>query len=273
MDKLKLQLDSLDDLPEEFHPLYTEKDGKFDLTGVVGMKTQADVDYVKDILTKERDSHKETKGKLAIFSDLNLTSEELHAKLDRFDELELAAADKIDDAKIDEMVEKRLLSKLAPIERERDNAIKERDDGAVLITGFETKDRNRSIDDLVREAATKSKVVETAIADVLTIGRNMFEIDDTGAIVTKDNVGVTPGVDPATWLSDMQQTRPHWWPESQGGGAKGSGGTGAGGNNPFSAANWNMTEQGKMVTSNPTQAENMAKAAGTTIGGKKPVEK
>ena len=65
------------------------------------------------------------------------------------------------------------------------------------------------------------------------------EIQDKGLIaprITRDNVGVTPGIDPAVWLSEIQAKRPHWW--------------------------------GEMVG---TGAEQMAKSAGTFIGGGKPL--
>ena len=122
---LKSQLDSLENLDQNFHSLYTEKDGKFNLTEIEGIKTQADVDYVKQMLTKERDSHKSTKERYFGYADINLTAEELHEKLDRFDELESAVGGNIDSDKLAEMVEARLKTKTAPIERELDAFKKE----------------------------------------------------------------------------------------------------------------------------------------------------
>jgi hypothetical protein len=43
--------------------------------------------------------------------------------------------------------------------------------------------------------------------------------------------------------------------------------------NPWTADNWNMTEQGKIYTSDPSRAEQLAKAAGTTVGGPRPAKK
>ena len=43
---LELSYDTKDAIPNGFAELYTEKDGKFVLTGVNGMKTQTDVDNV-----------------------------------------------------------------------------------------------------------------------------------------------------------------------------------------------------------------------------------
>lgn len=105
------------------------------------------------------------------------------------------------------------------------------------------------------------------------LAERVFEVDDEGNVTTKDGVGVTPGIAADVWLTEMQDKRPHWWPQSQGGGAGGSGGGGAGGKNPFSAEGWNLTEQGRLVRENPEKADQMAKAAGTTVGGGRPAAK
>ena len=98
----------------------------------------------------------------------------------------------------------------------------------------------------------------------------MFEITEEGQVITKDGVGVTPGVAPDVWLSEMQPKRGHWWPASTGGGAKGSKGANFA-SNPWTKENWNMTEQGKILsTQGREKAEQMAKAAGTSLGGRKP---
>ena len=71
----------------------------------------------------------------------------------------------------------------------------------------------------------------------------------------------------------MQEKRPHWWPVASGGGGTGSGAGGGFTDNPFSHAHWNMTKQGEAQRSDPARAERMAKAAGTTVGGTRPVPK
>jgi hypothetical protein len=58
----------------------------------------------------------------------------------------------------------------------------------------------------------------------------------------------------------------------------GSGGSqnnfGTGGTNPWSLDGWNMTKQGQYVRENGVEkAEQMAKSAGTTLGGPKPMPK
>ena len=109
-----------------------------------------------------------------------------------------------------------------------------------------------------------------AIDDALMYADSMLEITEDGRIVTRDQVGVTPGIDPTVWLSEMQQKKRHWWPASQSGGAAGSNGGGVGGDNPWSASGWNLTRQAEMMDQDAARAEQMARSAGTTIGGPRP---
>lgn len=268
--KLKTTLENLDDLPEAFHDLYTEKGDSFVLTGIEGMKTQSDVDAVRRSLEKERTDHKTTKERYRPFESFADDAEAILSKLDRFDELEAAAAGKLDDDKINEMVESRMKSKTAPLERQLQQVTKERDD--LLNENGELKeaDKRRVIRDKIRESAVKSKMLEPALEDALLLGERVFDLDETGNVVTRDNVGVTPGVDPDVWLSEMQPKRAHWWPQSQGGGARGSGGGGSYADNPFSFENWNRTKQAQLYKADPKKAEQYAQAAGTTVNGGKP---
>ena len=104
------------------------------------------------------------------------------------------------------------------------------------------------------------------------LGERVFEVrEDDGAVVTRDNVGVTPGIKATDWLAEIQPTRAHWWAQSSGGGAGGGGGNGGSfGKNPWSKDNWSLTEQGKVATEKGMEtAERMAKAVGSTIGATK----
>lgn len=264
---LKAVVDNLNDVPDQFQELYTERNGKFEITGIEGLRTQADVDRLQTALTKERDDHKGTKNKFSAFA--NLDPQEVITKLERFPELEAAAEGKLDEGKINGIVESRIRAKLAPVERERDQLkiqVGERDQ---LISAFQQKDTQRKISDKVREAASAAKIVPEALDDALLLADRVFEVAEDGRVVTKDNVGVTPGVDPVVWFTELQSKRPHWWGPSTGSGATGSR-TPGGGTNPFSHEHWNLTEQGKLVTSNRSRAEQLAKSAGTTIGGQRP---
>lgn len=266
---LQIIVEKLDDVDEKYHDLYTEKDGKFHLTGVEGMKTQADIDRLQTALSKERSEHKALKDRVKIFDGRKF--EDIQADLDRIPELEAAAKG---DKNVDELVEAKLRSKLAPVERERDKFAKELEEAKVTIGNYETATRVRKIHDSIRTAVGKQQGFQkSAIEDAVALGERLFEVLDDGTVVTKDNVGVVPGITAEDWLQERKNDKPHWWGSSQGGGASGSRGAGSTGDNPWTNAGWNLTEQGKIIRQDPKRAEQLARAAGTKIGGPKPEAK
>ena len=265
---LKAILDSLEGVETHFHSLYTERNGKYELTGIEGVKTQADIDRLQTALTKERNDHKTLKDRFATFGDRK--PEDIIAALDRIPELEAAAKGNLDEAKLNEIVEGRIKSRLAPVERQTQTLQQQLSEANASLEMLRAKDSLRIVTDAVRGAASKLKVVDSAVEDVTLLAERLFTIDETGAVVTKDNVGVTPGIAADVWLTDMQAKRPHWWGPSQGGGAGGNRGGGSGVTNPWSKDSWNLTEQGRIYKENSGKAEQLAKAAGTTIGGPKP---
>lgn len=257
---IALTYEKEDEVPEAHKELYTERDGKWVLTGVDG----GGYDNVKRLegsLEKERNDHKTTKTKFSKVSGKNL--DELLQRDAEYDELKIRAENnKFDDTKIEEMVTIRLKQKLAPIERERD-------EWKTKATIFESqvgeltgKEKSRTIRDSIRKAAGKLKVTDTAMEDIELLGERLFEIDDSGRIVAKDNVGVTPGIDPEMWLGDQREKRPHWFPGNVGGGSGGNKGGRDSGVNPWSHEGWNLTEQGKILRENPEKATRMASMYG-----------
>lgn len=268
---LKATYGSADDIPEGYADLYTERDGQYELTEVEGMRPESDSARLQTTLKKERDDHKKTKGDLKKWAGLD--AEEIHAKLDRFDELEAAATGKLDDAAIDELVEKRIGSRLNPIQRENaklKDANEELETANGELSGTITRGK---INDVVRKAATEASCVTTAHTDILMRAERLFEVADGDKIIARDNVDVAPGLLPDQWLADMREVCPHWWPASQGGGAKGNDGNQGGfAKNPFSDAHWNLTDQALAVRADRAKADRMAAAAGTTVGGPRPVK-
>jgi hypothetical protein len=272
---LKAIHDTVDEIDEPFRSLYTERDGKFHLSGVEGVKTQADIDRLQGALTKERNDHKTVKDRLDKFAAFGeVDPSEILAKLDRLPELEAAAAGKLDEDKIKELAENRVNVATAPLKRDLEKIAKERDTVTQERDVLRDTLRSRDIKDAVLSAVLKAKVTETAIDDVLMLADRVFEVNEDGTITAKDGMGVTPGSTPEGWLQEMQPKRPHWWPASQGGGAGGGNGPGGGfADNPWAADQWNMTKQGQIYNQDPKKAEHMAKLAGTTVGGPRPALK
>lgn len=273
---LKAVLDSVDDLPEDVKKEYVERDGKFELQveigADVGVKTFTDFSRLNGALVKERNDHKAVKDRIALLGDRKV--EDVIAQLDRIPELEAAAQGKLDDKQINDLVEGRIKTRLAPVERERDQLKTQLSEASQKIEGYTIKDKTRTIHDAVRKAAIDAKLLPEALDDALLLADRTFEVQDDGRVVVKDNVGFTPGIEPSAWFTDLQSKRGHWWGPSGGGGAGGNRGGGGGtGGNPFTHENWNLTEQGKLVTSDRAKAEQLAKSAGTSIGGMRPPPK
>jgi hypothetical protein len=274
MEPLEVQYDSLSAVPEAYKALYSEKDGKAVLTGVNGLKTSSDINNLQEALRKERNDHAATKAALTPWSTLG-KPEEVLSKLDRIKELELAAEGRIDDKKLNDMVESRLVQKVGPIDRQLRDTLtaletvtKERDTFRDELFG---RDRKES----VRGIATEMKVLPTAIADVEMFASFALERQEDGTFITKSGIpGVTPGLDPKGLLKEMQKQRPHWWPQSNGGGANGGLNGINGDKNPWSAEHWNLTDQGKVVREHGmSKAEELAKLAGSRVGATKPTPK
>jgi len=274
---LKVIHDTVDEIPEPFRELYSEEDGKFVLTGIEGIKTQKDVDALTRAADLERKNHKETKEKLSVWKDMN--HGDVTKNLDRIKELEIAAAGKIDDQDkhLEKLVEARIHSRIAPVERERETLATENKDLKDQISGHVKKQNRRTIDDHMQTACTKSKVRLGNIPDALMFANSVMGIGDDGKPVTKENqLGIPQGLSPDMLLNEIAAKRERdWWPESKGGGAGGSGGGGGIiGSNPWTADGWNLTEQGKVLKGQGRDAaERLAKAAGTKVGGRRPEKK
>ncbi len=275
---LKHEYDSEDQIPEQYRELYTQKGDKWEVTGITGLATQANVRRLESALEKERNDHKETKGKLQLFSDLG-DLDTVQKQLDRIPELEAAAKGKLDENELEELAQRRaegiVRSQLAPVERQLKAAERERDELRTANQGFTERENRRRIHDEVRSVAGDLR--PEALEDALFYAERVMEISADGAAVTRDGVGVTPGLSAKDLLADLKPKRPHWWKDSQGGGAPGSnprGGPGAGADNPWSREGWNMTKQGQYIREHGAEkAEAAAKAAGSKIGALRPTAK
>lgn len=267
----KMVVDSLEGLPEDVAKEYAEKDGKFHIQ-VEGMKSVDDFTKLNTSLNAARASENTLKQRLSLLGDRKV--EDVVEQLNRIPELEAAAEGKLDEDAINGIVENRIKSKLAPVERERDQyktQVGERDQ---KISQFESQERTRKIHKQVREAAKATGMRDEAIEDALLLSDRTMELLEDGVAVVKADVGYQQGLGAKDWLTDLQGKRAHWWPDSEGGGAGGNrGGGGSLTKNPWSAENWNLTEQGKIYTADSARAEQLAKAAGTTVGGLKPAAK
>ena len=259
-------MDSLDGLSEDIAALYTEKDGKFELTGITGVKTAADVQRVQRALDHEKSNHQATKDSLGAWGDLK--HDEVIVQLDRIPELEAAAKGKLDEAQIEEIVERRvqgtLRSQLAPLERQLATVTKERDTALEENTGFRKRETRRTIQDAVGAVLREAKVIEHAREDALLQAERIFKVsqdDATGQTLISSDDGTTP----KDWILDIQakNAKPHWWGPTSGGGANPGKHGAASGDNPWAKDSWNLTRQGAILREKGREhADRLAKAAG-----------
>lgn len=271
---LKAVLENLDELDSSLHDHYKkdEKSGKY-ILDIEDFDQAPRVRQLKDEAAQHRIKARSAEDALKPFKELGDIGK-VREQLDRIPELEALSEGKVDEGKINSLVEARLKTKLAPIERERDQFKTKVGELEGQVQGYTAKERQRTVHDAVRSAIRKSKGFEAAAEeDVLLYADRVFDVDESGTVVTKDGVGVTPGITAADWLTEMQPKRPHWWGPSGGSGASGNRGGVGGGNNPWAADTWNLTEQGKVLRENPQRADQLAKAAGTTVGGRRPTPK
>lgn len=283
---LKTVYATQEEIPAGYEALYTERNGQWELTGVTGVKTQADIDRLQSSLVKERNDHKATKAALAPFEGLDpdVIASQAHELEETKAQLDAIKADgTIDEAKLEPIIAARVAQRVAPVEREKTSLQRQLDasktalaakDGEVV--GLKTTIVTGNVERAIRDAAVEAKVLGPAVVDAVMHGKLLFEVTDDNRIITKDNVGVTPGLSPKEWLKDQVEKSPHWWPASVGGGSQGGGpakGGYAGANNPWSKAGWNMTKQGVLVrTLGEVKAGEIAAQVGSKIGDTKPAQ-
>lgn len=264
----KMVLDNLEGLPDDVAKEYVEKDGKFHIQ-VEGMKPPEEFTKIQTSLNAARTEAGQLKQRLSLLGDRKV--EDVVAELSRIPELEAAAADKIDEKKLAELAENRAKVLLAPVQHELQTVKGQLTEKEQKVADFEARERTRTIHRQIRNAAKESGIREEAVEDALLLSDRTFELLEDGNAVVKEGAGFTQGLGPKDWLADLQSKRPHWWPDSEGGGAGGNRGSGGSlTKNPWSDEHWNMTEQGAIYRQDSTRAEQLAKAAGTSIGGPRP---
>lgn len=267
---LKAKVDSLDEVEAEYHGLYEKKGEHYVLLPIEGLKSTEEFDVVHRGLAKERNEHKATKATLKAFD--GITPKDVADLREQVASLEAALTDGTDPKKAEAVIAQKVRAATGPLERQIADLTTAKGELEGVVTGYKQRETQGLVRDAIGTAARTAKVRDSAVDDVVALGAAIFEVNDEGKVVTKDGVGVVPGMDATSWLTDARPKKPHWWPDSAGGGAGGGAG-GTGGVNPWSAAGWNMTKQGEIARQNMGQAERLAAAAGSRVGAIEPPTK
>ena len=161
---------------------------------------------------------------------------------------------RLKDGKFQEVLADKLKAAVAPVAAERD-ALNGRL-SALLI------------DDAVISEATKRGLRATALPDLKARARNTFKLVG-GAPQAFDGDKPRTGKDGfspltlAEWVEALVSDAPHLFEANAGGGAAGSGSRGAGSGvvNPFRKESWNLTEQVKLLKTDPGLAARLKASA------------
>jgi hypothetical protein len=254
---LKYKFKTRDEVPAELLPLYTERDGAFvlDVEGAVEKAKLDEFRATNGALLKERDELK------ARFDGID--PKEVRKLADEKRALEEAAQLKA--GEFEKVLESRLKAQKAGFEKELTGVATERDALHARLAAIQ-------IDQAVVAEATRRGLRPTALADVTARARSAFRLVngmpqafEADGTPRAGQDGVTP-MTLAEWVDALVSDAPHLFAANAGGGAAGSGPGGAAGakqpvSNPFARATWNLTEQMRLLKTNPQLAAQMKATA------------
>lgn len=275
---LKAEIETLDGLDKAFHSLYTQRDGKFVLTGVEGY-TPEDRERVQKALRTERENASNAANALKPWKTLfgDKKPEEIQAALDGIDELKLAAKGKLDESAIEERVTARLEAAKKPLQRKLDEAAEKTAKAEGRIKAFEQAEERAAIKAAIQKVGLETQAFPESYADdggltAVLMGKLKVEVETTvdaegnqarklGRVVGHD------GTDLQKIVQQLQSTQGYHWGTSKGGGADARGNSN-GGNNVFKGNPWkketrNLTEQTRIMRENPQLAERYKQEAGS----------
>lgn len=269
MAKLKATYDKEADIPEQYKDLFKLKGEQWAIE-IDGIQTDANVARLEYSIKKERDENAKLREEAKLHGK---TPEEVQALVEELEAANAAIASgsgKATEEQVQKLVEAQVRTKIGPLERNLVKVTKERDDALGVTTKLTGEITDGKIELAIMASAEKAKVRPEAIPDLVRRGKPLFELieqDGKINIVTRDGLGVTPGLVPDGWVEELAPTAPHYWPGNLGAGANGSGGQlGITEANPWSRKNWNMTQKGDIIKKYGTEkAEQLAKSVGSSL--------
>lgn len=271
MERLKRKYTTLEEIPEIYRELYTQQQDQWVLTGIDGFDTHTadNVTRLEETLRKEKEDHRQTKARVAEFRDLK--ADEVFLKLDELDVLKAQVGEQKTPEQLQKQIEAHLAQATGPLQRELDKLRQELADREALVVTLQSEKRQNIIRTQLQAAAAEAKMLPEAVEDFLVLGERLCEVTDDGRVITRDQVGVTPGLVPLDLARELQPKKPHWWQLSQGGGAVGTQLATGIAENPWSKAHWNLTKQGEFILKHGEErASQVARSVGSSIDAIEP---
>ncbi len=251
---LKFRYRSKDEVPAEHLSLYVERDGAF----VLDAEGATDKAKVDEFRTNNVALQNQLKELAARYEGIDPDA----VKTLLADKARLEDEKLIKDGEVEKLVEKRTKAVLADVEKRAKGA---EEQAASLSARLLEAEIERN----VVEAGTKLGLRASAIPDIKARARSIFKIVG-GAVAAVESDGRTPvfGQDGATpltfdeWVTRQAVEAPHLFESSAGSGAVGHGSGGVGQRkNPFRhGPDWNLTEQMRLLKTDPRLAERLKAA-------------
>lgn len=223
---------------------------KFDFIEDVDLRQKAEEAYEAEMkaTTESIDAkiQEAVEGLKAKNEELLSEKKTIQEKLQRFSEIkdpekalealkfinESEEAQMIRDGKFDELLEKRT----STMRLEHEQTLNELTSQLEEIAGSKDKYKNlyqtKIMDDTLREVAVKAGVITEAIPDLLLNAKSLFSLGKDGSVEARTSDGKLMKnedgnvLTPAVWVESLKSSRPHYWPRSEGVGARGGNITG-----------------------------------------------
>ncbi len=252
-----------EEIPEKFVELYSEKNGQWELTGVSGIKTEADVERITDAYGKRiKDAAKTVKG------DDSLSADDVKAIVADAIKGALPAGDGAggDDKPTGD----------ADLARKLAAATEEAQTWKTKAEQADAANIDSTLTSQLTAAVTAAGVRPEAVEHFVNAHKSDFEVRD-GKLVRKfvegDAKTATQTVDEYLTEKKVAASTSYFWPDNSGGGSGGSGNAGGAytGKNPFDPKAPNRTEQDKIYVENPELAKQLAAQAGVDVITGRPV--
>lgn len=276
MAKIRAVLESLEEIPQALHDIYTEKEGKF-LLDLEGVEEHPSTSALRNALEAQKAARK----KLA--DEVKTLKDRLAKIPDDFDPEEVARLKaQLEEYEADPTKQK-------PTDKQREEAVAARKMLEQKITSLE-KAHATEIDGFKKQIVTKDQFIsQLLIDDGLTkalveagiskeflkaakalLREDVKVVEEDGeyrAIVETDTGPLEINRYVNDWVAS-DEGKP-FVPQAKGGDAGGGRGTAQRqqilDKNPWTKEHWNITEQGKLFKTDRVRAEKLAKAAGKQL--------
>ncbi|WP_413205364.1 hypothetical protein [Rhodospirillum sp. A1_3_36] len=218
---LRVRYATAEDIPEALRDHYAQTESGAFVLQAEGLRTEDDVEAVKEALRKERDARKEAEK---ASKDRNLAAPDLEGL-------------------------RQVLT-----EREREvQALNDRLDESLGRLRQAGEDRLKAA---VLEACARAGVRDLNRTDAWRAAKELFAVDDGLSVVSKDGERTLDG-----WLAEVRQSGgAAWWDVGSGGGMPPSRASSVA-PNPFALGSLNLTEQGRLMRENPDMAKRLREQA------------